>query len=188
MLALEPTALSGVFILTPKRFQDSRGWFSEVWNARACAAVGLSLPPFVQDNHSLSYAAGTVRGLHYQAPPHAQGKLVRCIRGRIRDVVVDARRGSPSFGHWITVELSADDGRQIWIPPGFLHGFVTLEPMTEVLYKVTDYYAAECDGSVRFDSLPIDWGIEPTNAIVSDKDAKAPAFSDWNSPFLWESA
>jgi dTDP-4-dehydrorhamnose 3,5-epimerase len=185
MLTVEATALDGVLLLTPRRFGDDRGFFAETWNARRMAEHGLDLT-FVQDNQSLSREAGTVRGLHYQAPPHAQDKLVRCGRGRLIDVAVDARRGSPTFGRWLAVELSAESGRQLFLPKGFLHGFATLEPETEILYKCTDYYAPESDGAVRFDDpdLGINWGIDPGRAILSDKDARAPRWRDWVSPFV----
>jgi dTDP-4-dehydrorhamnose 3,5-epimerase len=178
---IETTPLPGLLILTPKRFGDARGWFSESWNRRTLEQAGITLPAFVQDNHSLSQAPGTLRGLHYQSPPHAQGKLVRCARGALRDVAVDVRRGSASYGQWFAVELTEDNGRQMWIPAGFLHGFVSLAPRTEIAYKCTDHYAPDCDGAVRWDSLGIDWGI--ADPILSDKDARAPAFGDWTSPF-----
>jgi dTDP-4-dehydrorhamnose 3,5-epimerase len=143
---------------------------------------------FVQDNHSFSARAGTVRGLHFQSPPHAQAKLVRCGRGRLFDVAVDIRRGSPTFGRWFGVDLSFDNGRQILIPEGFLHGFVTREPDTEITYKCSDYYAPECDGAVRFDDpdLGIDWGLGGMAPVLSDKDAAAPAFANFVSPFEWK--
>jgi len=188
VVQIEATSLPGVMALVPRRFGDARGWFSESWNRRTLRAAGLDLPDFVQDNHSLSTAPGTIRGLHYQAPPHAQGKLVRCGRGRLLDVAVDARRGSPTYGRWVAAELSFENGRQLWIPAGFLHGFATLEPDTEIVYKCTDHYAPDCDGAVRFDSLGIDWGVAPDAAQLSPKDAAAPAFADWVSPFLWEGA
>jgi dTDP-4-dehydrorhamnose 3,5-epimerase len=178
---IETTPLPGLLILTPKRFGDARGWFSESWNRRTLEQAGINLPEFVQDNHSLSEAAGTLRGMHYQSPPHAQGKLVRCARGALRDVAVDVRRGSATYGQWFAVELTEDNGRQMWIPAGFLHGFVSRAPQTEIGYKCTDHYAPDCDGAVRWDSLGIDWGI--ADPILSDKDARAPAFSDWTSPF-----
>ena len=145
---------------------------------------------WVQDNHSFSADAGTVRGLHYQAPPAAQAKLVRVVMGRIRDVVVDVRRGSPTFGRWEAVELSAEAGNQMFVPRGFLHGFVTLEPGTLVQYKVDAPYDAEADGAVAWNDpdLAIDWGIAPGDATVSAKDAAAPAFSHWTSPFSWETS
>ena len=133
-----------------------------------------------------SAKAGTLRGLHYQAPPHAQGKLVRCGRGRLLDVAVDARVGSPTYGQWQAVEISAADGRQVWVPPGFLHGFVTREDDTEILYKCTDYYHRDSDGAVAWDSLGIDWGV--SDPVLSDKDRAAPAFGDWTAPFVREEA
>jgi len=183
---IETTALSGVLILTPKRFGDDRGFFCESWNRAALMAKGID-QAFVQDNQSLSGAPDTVRGLHFQAPPHAQGKLVRCGRGALWDVAVDARVGSPSYGHWIGVELSAENGRQLLIPAGFLHGFATRVPDTEILYKCTDYYAPDCDGAVRFDDadIGIDWGLTG-DAVLSDKDAGAQGWADFDSPFIWQ--
>lgn len=184
-MQIDTTPLSGVLILTPRRFSDARGWFSEVWNRQTLAAQGIT-QDFVQDNHSYSRDAGTVRGLHFQAPPHAQAKLVRCGRGRVFDVTVDIRKGSPTYGKWFGIELSAENGRQLLIPTGFLHGFATREPDSELLYKCSDTYAPDCDGAVRFDSLGIDWGLDPTTAILSDKDARAPLFADFTSPFTHE--
>ena len=183
-MKIEETALPGVVILTPQRFGDARGWFCESWNAERMASAGFDLT-FVQDNHSYSAERGTLRGLHYQAPPRAQDKLVRCTRGAIRDVAVDARQGSPTFGRWISVDLDADGGRQLLVPKGFLHGFVTLTPDCEVQYKCTDGYAPAHDGAVRWDSVGIDWGLsgEP---VLSAKDAAAPMFDSWQSPFSWE--
>ncbi len=182
---IEETELSGVFVITPRRIADSRGFFSESWNRARLAEAGIEID-FVQDNQSLSHAANTVRGLHYQAPPHAQDKLVRCGRGRLFDVAVDIRRGSPGYGRWIGVELSAENGRQLLVPKGFLHGFVTREPETEIIYKCSDYYAPECDGALRFDDpdIGIAWGL--TGApILSDKDAAAPLLKDFDSPFTY---
>jgi dTDP-4-dehydrorhamnose 3,5-epimerase len=184
---VEKTRLEGVFLLTPKRFGDARGFFSESWNRRAMAEAGLDID-WVQDNHSLSARPGTVRGLHFQAPPHAQAKLVRCGRGALFDVAVDIRRGSPTYGAWVGYELSAENGRQLLIPEGFLHGFVTRLPETEILYKCSDYYAPACDGAVRFDSLGIDWGLAGLEPVLSEKDATAQAFADFESPFVWENA
>lgn len=183
-MQIETTALPGVLIIVPPRHGDDRGFFSESWNRRSLEAAGVSLPEFVQDNHSLSRQAGTVRGLHYQSPPHAQGKLVRCGRGRLLDIAVDARRDSPTYGQWVGVELSFENGRQLWIPAGFLHGFVTREPDTEIVYKCTAHYDRDSDGAVRWDSLGIDWGVE--SPMLSPKDAGAPAFADWSSPFVTE--
>ena len=181
---IEKTALSGVVILTPRRFGDDRGWFTETWNAERMTEAGLDLG-FVQDNHSFSAQAGTLRGLHYQSPPRAQDKLVRCSRGAIRDVAVDARRGSPTYGKWVAVDLSAENGRQLLVPKGFLHGFVTLTPDCEVQYKCTDTYSPAHDGGVRWNSVGIDWGLSG-DPVLSAKDAVAPAFADWDSPFVWE--
>ncbi|WP_323011169.1 dTDP-4-dehydrorhamnose 3,5-epimerase [Paracoccus sp. (in: a-proteobacteria)] len=185
MLRIDSLPIPDVFVVTPPRFGDSRGFFAETWNRQALEKANLFLPDFVQDNHSFSTSKGTLRGLHYQSPPHAQGKLVRCGRGSLLDVAVDGRKGSPTYGQWVAEELSAENGRQLWIPAGFLHGFVTLEPDTEIVYKCTDHYAPECDGAVRFDTLGIDWGFDSADAVISDKDAKAPAFADWVSPFEW---
>ena len=179
-MQIERTPLDGVLVITPRRFGDERGFFSESWSRQAMAEAGLDID-FVQDNHSLSHRAGTVRGLHYQAPPMAQAKLVRCGRGRLLDVAVDARRGSPTFGASFAAELSFEDGRQMLVPEGFLHGFATLEPDTEVIYKCSAPYSPEHDGAVRWDSLGIDWGV--SDPVLSDKDARAPAFADWESPF-----
>ena len=187
-MLVEETALDGVLILTPKRFGDARGFFSESWNRKTLADKGINLD-FVQDNHSLSAAVNTVRGLHLQAPPHAQDKLVRCGQGRLFDVAVDIRKGSPTYGAWVGVELSAENGKQLLVPKGFLHGFATREPDTEVLYKCTDYYAPDCDGAVRFDDpgIGIDWGLSG-EAVLSGKDAVAPLLADFDSPFVWEGA
>ncbi|WP_347266281.1 dTDP-4-dehydrorhamnose 3,5-epimerase [Paracoccus sp. (in: a-proteobacteria)] len=184
---IEKTPLAGVLILTPARHGDARGFFAESWNRRTLLAAGLDLPEFVQDNHSLSTAAGTLRGLHFQAPPHAQGKLVRCGRGRLFDVAVDIRKGSPSYGRWTGAELSFDNGRQLWIPAGFLHGFVTREPDTEICYKCTDHYAPECDGAVAWDSAGIDWGLGAP-PLLSGKDAAAVRLCDFDSPFTFAGA
>lgn len=178
------TSLPGVYVLEPKRFGDARGFFCESWNAKRMAEAGLDVA-FVQDNHSMSEETGTLRGLHFQAPPHAQAKLVRCGRGRLFDVAVDIRKGSPTYGKWFGLELSFDNGLQLFVPEGFLHGFMTLEPMTEVIYKCNDYYAPEADGAVRWDSCNINWPLDVTT-VLSDKDAKAPALDDFDSPFIWE--
>jgi dTDP-4-dehydrorhamnose 3,5-epimerase len=186
-MQIEETPLPGVLILTPRRFGDARGWFSEVWNKETLAKAGIHCD-FVQDNHSYSKDVGTVRGLHFQSPPHAQTKLVRCGRGRIFDVSVDVRKGSPTFGKWFGIELSAENGRQVLIPAGFLHGFVTREPDSELLYKCSDVYAPACDGAVRFDDpdIGIAWGINPAAAILSDKDRAAPLLKDFATPFTYE--
>ena len=182
---IETTSLRDVLILTPARFGDARGFFSESWNRHTLEEAGLHLPDFVQDNHSLSAKAGTVRGLHFQSPPHAQGKLVRCGRGALYDVAVDVRRGSPTYGQWVGAELSFENGRQLWVPAGFLHGFQTLMDDTEIVYKCTDHYAPACDGAVRWDSVGIVWpGLGAP--VLSGKDAGAQALADFVSPFVWE--
>ena len=182
---VQQTPLPGLLVLTPRRFGDDRGWFSEVWNANTANDAGVSAQ-FVQDNHSFSAARGTVRGLHYQSPPDAQAKLVRCCAGAVWDVAVDVRRGSPTYGEWFGAELSAINGRQLFIPEGFLHGFSTLSDDAELLYKCTDYYSPTADGAVKWDSsgLAIDWKISGAPAL-SEKDAAAPKFEDWHSPFEW---
>ena len=182
-LDVETTPIADLLVLTPRRFGDHRGWFSEVWNAKSMEAAGVSTA-FVQDNHSYSAAKGTVRGLHYQAQPHAQAKLVRCGAGAIWDVAVDARKESATFGQWFGVELSAENGRQLLVPAGFLHGFSTVTENAEVLYKCSDFYAADADGSVKWDSptLNIDWKVDG-GAQLSQKDLDAPDFSEWDSPF-----
>jgi dTDP-4-dehydrorhamnose 3,5-epimerase len=184
---IEDTTLVGVRVLVPRRFSDARGWFEESWSRAALRARGIDLD-FVQDNHSLSVRAGTVRGLHFQRPPHAQAKLVRVLAGAILDVAVDARVGSPTYGAWVGVELSAENARQLLIPVGFLHGFVTREADTEVAYKCTDVYAPQCDGAVAWDDpdLGIDWGLGGAAAVLSDKDRAAPGWAGWRSPFVWE--
>ncbi|KIN76144.1 dTDP-4-dehydrorhamnose 3,5-epimerase [Sulfitobacter mediterraneus] len=182
------TKLSGVLLLSPPRFGDDRGFFSESWNRRKMADHGIDLD-FVQDNHSLSSAVNTVRGLHFQSPPHAQAKLVRCGRGALFDVAVDARKGSVTYGQWVGYDLTAENGLQLLIPAGFLHGFATRAPDTEIIYKCSDYYAPECDGAVRFDDpeIAIDWGLSG-DAILSEKDSSAQLFSDFESPFTVEGA
>lgn len=183
-MQVEQTAVPGILILTPARFGDARGFFSESWNKARMADHGITLE-FVQDNHSLSATVGTIRGLHFQSPPHAQDKLVRCGRGALFDVAVDIRKGSPTYGQWVGVELSAENGKQLLVPKGFLHGFVTKAPDTEICYKCTDYYAPECDGAVRWDSCGINWDFDG-DPVLSDKDRVAPVLAEFDSPFVWE--
>ncbi len=183
---IEQTALSGLRLLTPRRFGDHRGFFAETYSARAYAAAGIA-DHFVQDNHSVSVERGTLRGLHFQAPPHAQAKLVRCGKGAIFDVVVDIRRGSPTFGKWFGCELSAANGVQLYVPVGFAHGFVTREPESEIVYKCSAYYAPQTEGALRWDDpdVGIDWRL--TGApILSAKDSVAPRLADLVSPFTYE--
>lgn len=174
-----------VTLVKPRRFEDARGWFSETWTPRLAAEAGIAAT-FVQDNHSLSRAPGTIRGLHFQAPPRAQAKLVRCVRGRIMDYALDVRRGSPTYGRHVAAELTADNGHQLYVPVGFLHAFLTLEPDTEVVYKVSDVYAPECDGGVRWDSAGIDWPLPASGPVLSDKDRVLPALAEFDSPFPYD--
>lgn len=185
-MQIEKTKLDGVLVITPRRFGDDRGFFSESWSRKLLASHGIDID-FVQDNHSVSSAVNTVRGLHFQSPPHAQAKLVRCGKGRLFDVAVDIREGSPTYGQWIGEELSFENGKQLLIPAGFLHGFATREPDTEICYKCSDYYAPECDGAVRWDSVGIDWNLT-RDPILSAKDTAAPALADFKSPFAVETA
>ena len=181
-MKLVPTAIPDVVIIEPRVFEDERGWFMESFHERsfhaALTALGLPIPPaFVQDNHSCSHK-GVLRGLHFQRSPHAQGKLVRVVTGRVWDVPVDIRPGSSTYGKWVGVELGAENKRMLWIPAGFAHGFVALEDDTHFLYKTSDYYARECESSIRWNDpdLAIDWPDIPL--IINEKDAKAPGFSD----------
>lgn len=179
---------SPVKIIAPSRHGDARGWFTETYNRDTFAALGIDCV-FVQDNHSLSHPVFTLRGLHFQTPPRAQDKLVRCLRGRILDVAVDIRRGSPTFGRWVGAELSADNGLQLFVPVGFAHGFVTLEPGCEVAYKCSDTYAPAQDGGIHWDdpAIGIDWrlpvGITPE---LSDKDRIQPTLDRFDSPFAYD--
>ena len=179
MLTITPTRLPEVLLIEPRVFGDARGFFTETWNeARFNEATGNSLR-FVQDNHSRS-SRGVLRGLHFQLPPHAQGKLVRCASGTVFDVVVDMRRSSPRFGQWAGVELSAEKHHQLWIPPGFAHGFVVLSESADFLYKTTDYYAPEAEGSVRWDdpTIAIEWPLDGITPVLADKDTRAPLLQD----------
>ncbi|MBE7620664.1 dTDP-4-dehydrorhamnose 3,5-epimerase [Gluconacetobacter entanii] len=171
---VEKLTIPDILLITPARFEDSRGYFTETFNAPRMATHGLTLP-FVQDNQSLSRQKGVVRGLHCQAPPHAQGKLVRCTQGAIWDVAVDIRIGSPTFGKWVAATLTGENGSQLWIPPGFLHGFCTLSDDVVVQYKCTDVWNRESERAVLWNdpALAIDWPVAPGDAIVSDKDAAA---------------
>lgn len=173
------TAIPDVLILEPKVFGDARGFFMESYNQAVFdEAVGYQVR-FVQDNHSRS-AKGVLRGLHYQLPPNAQGKLVRCTQGAVFDVAVDLRRSSPTFGQWVGVALSAENHRQCWIPPGFAHGFVVTSDSADFLYKTTDLYAPECEGAVRWDdpAIGIAWPDLGTAPLLSGKDVAAPLLAD----------
>jgi dTDP-4-dehydrorhamnose 3,5-epimerase len=174
-----PLAISDVKVIRPKRFGDHRGFFSETYSKRAFEAAGLHYD-FVQDNHSLSAETGTVRGLHFQLPPFAQDKLLRVVRGSVLDVAVDIRRGSPTFGRHVSAVISAAEWNQILVPVGFAHGFCTLEPNTEVLYKVTNFYSPEHDRGLLWNDpdLGIDWPVSADKAQLSDKDRTHPGLAD----------
>jgi dTDP-4-dehydrorhamnose 3,5-epimerase len=185
-----------VQLIRPKRFGDARGWFTEVYSVPAFEKFGIQCT-FVQDNHSLSVPAFTLRGLHFQTPPRGQDKLVRCVRGRIFDVAVDVRKGSPTYGQWVGAELSAENGHQLFIPIGFAHGFVTLEPDCEVTYKCSDTYAPDHDGGIRWDDPALTAVDGSTGGIVwpmpagtmpelSAKDAVQPLLADFDSPFPYD--
>lgn len=177
-MIVEQTLLSGVLVLTPKKHQDARGFFVESYNCRTLAEAGITAD-FVQDNHSCSVQPGTVRGLHFQIAPSAQGKLVRVLRGSILDVALDVRRGSATYGRHVAVTLSAENGKQLWVPAGLAHGFCTIEPNTEVLYKVTDYYSPQTERGLLWNDpeLGIDWPAG-AGAVLSDKDRVLPRFAE----------
>jgi dTDP-4-dehydrorhamnose 3,5-epimerase len=183
---IQVTAIPEVKVIKPARYGDHRGFFSEVYNKRALAEAGIEID-FVQDNHAFSAARGTLRGLHFQRPPANQTKLLRVLRGRIVDVAVDCRVGSPTFGKWVMVELSAAGGEQILCPREFAHATLTLEPDTEITYKVDAYFAPTLDDGVRYDDpdLAIDWPIPHDQLVLSDKDRKLPWFRDLPTVFTY---
>jgi dTDP-4-dehydrorhamnose 3,5-epimerase len=185
-MRIEPLGIPEVLLITPPKFGDNRGFFSETWSAAKLAANGF-VQNFVQDNHSLSVPAGTVRGLHCQISPSAQGKLVRVIRGAIWDVAVDIRRGSPTYGRYAAATLSAENWAQLWIPPGFLHGFCTLEPASEVIYKVTADYDRAAERAVIWNDpdLALPWPVAPEAATLSDKDRVLPCLADCEPWFTY---
>jgi dTDP-4-dehydrorhamnose 3,5-epimerase len=178
-LDVQPLAIPDVKILRPRKFMDARGFFSETYNRRLFLDAGI-VADFVQDNHSFSKSAGTIRGLHYQSHPFAQDKLIRVVRGRVVDVIVDIRRASATFGKWVSAELSADAWNQILVPIGFAHGLCTLEPDTEVIYKVTNYYSAQHDHGIRWNDpdLDISWPVPEDKVELSEKDRQQPLFRD----------
>lgn len=186
MLEVESLAIEDVKLIRPRKFGDDRGFFSETWNANTFKEAGLDLD-FVQDNHSYSAAKGVLRGLHYQTPPFAQDKLVRCIRGSILDVAVDIRKGSPTFGQSVSAVISSENWTQILVPKGFAHGFLTLEPDTEVLYKVTALYSKPNDANIAWDDpdLAIDWGLGTAKPTLSEKDKVAPSFRETDTGFTY---
>jgi dTDP-4-dehydrorhamnose 3,5-epimerase len=188
-LQIECLEIDGLIVITPSKHGDDRGFFSEVFRSDLLSEHGVEAK-FVQDNHAMSAQRGVVRGLHYQAPPSAQGKLVRCGRGAILDVAVDIRHGSPSFGKHVATELSRANWRQIWVPPGFAHGYVTLEPDCEVLYKTTSYYDPAAERGVAWDdpALGIDWRLSASEVILSAKDRRNPRLADLEADFTYEAA
>ena len=172
-----------LILIKPTRHKDERGFFSETYSRRRYKEFGIDMD-FVQDNHSFSLEPGTLRGLHFQVPPNAQGKLVRCGKGAIFDVAVDIRKGSPTFGDWAGYELTEENGHQLYVPVGFAHGFLTLKPESEIVYKCTDYYAPQAEGSIRWDdpSIDIEWPLSE-NIILNERDAIAPLLKDFETPF-----
>lgn len=186
MYKVKVLELEGIKVLIPNRHEDKRGFFSEIWNKKELADIGVNFN-ILQENQSYSTKSPTIRGLHFQAPPFAQDKLVRCSRGSILDVAVDIRRGSPTYGKWVSEEISYTNGKQILIPIGFLHGFVTREEDTEVIYACSNYYDSKSEGSVRFDDpkINIDWKIDLRDVVISDKDLVATPFSEFKSPFRY---
>lgn len=183
-MKITETKIEGVVVVEPQVFGDHRGWFSEAYSKVKFQELGINYD-FVQDNQSMSAQKDTLRGLHFQNNPKAQTKLIRCTKGAILDVAVDIRKGSPTYKQWIAVELTADNHKQLLIPKGFAHGFVTLTDNVEVQYKVDEYYAPECDRSIRFDDpeLGVDWGID--EPILSEKDLKAPLLKDSDYNFVY---
>jgi dTDP-4-dehydrorhamnose 3,5-epimerase len=183
-MQFEQTNIPDVVVVTPKKFGDARGYFMETFRQELFEA-NIGKFPFLQDNQSLSEEVGTVRGLHFQLAPKAQGKLVRCISGALLDVAVDIRKGSRTFGQHVAVELSAENGKQLWVPPGFAHGFCTLKANTEISYKVTEYYSAEHDRGLLWNdaALGIVWPVSPNDAVLSDKDKLQPSLAGLGDVF-----
>lgn len=183
-------AIPEVKLLIPRILRDDRGWFCETYNARTLAEVTGIADTFVQDNHALSAARGTIRGLHFQTPPHAQGKLVRVVRGALFDVAVDIRHGSPTFGRHVSAVLDATGGAQLWVPEGFAHGYCTLEADTEVLYKVTRHYAPDCDKGLSWNdpAIGIQWPVDASAAVLSGKDNALPLLTQLPAYFHYGSS
>ena len=187
-MQIERLKLADLLLIAPNKHADRRGFFSETYRSDVLASAGVR-SEFVQDNHVYSAERGVLRGLHFQIPPRAQGKLVRCTRGAILDVAVDIRKGSPTFGHHVAVELSAENWKQLWVPPGFAHGYLTLEAHCEVIYKVTEYWAPDCERGIVWSdpSLAIDWGISAEHMILADKDKALPRLAELE-PFFDDDA
>ena len=174
-------------LLIPQRHGDARGWFVESYSKRHLSKAGID-DEFVQDNHSFSAAKGTLRGIHFQTPPHVQAKIVRCVAGAIWDVAVDLRAGSPTFGRWVGAALTAAGGEQLYVPSGFGHGFLTLSENAEVAYKTSDYYVPEADGGIVWNcpDMAIAWPLDGAEPVLSDKDRMLPGLKNWHSPFAYD--
>lgn len=187
MMDVRNLSLPGLQLLKPRRFADARGYFVETYNERTLSAAGITAG-FVQDNQSYSKSVATIRGLHFQLPPAAQAKLVRVLQGSVYDVAVDLRAGSPTYGRWEAITLTAVEGEQLWVPQGFAHGFCTLEPDTIVAYKVDEFYAPASDSGLIWNDpmLAIGWPIRPDQAVLSDKDLRLGRFDRFKSPFRFE--
>ena len=187
-MKITPMAIPDVLLITPARHGDERGWFSETFRQSALEEAGFTGGSFVQDNHVRSTTRGILRGLHFQKPPHAQDKLLRCARGTILDVAVDIRKGSPTFGQWVGAELSADNAAQLLVPKGFAHAYCTLTEECEVLYKVTDYYAPAAEGALRWNdpALAIDWIVPAREISTNERDGKASLLANLDTPFVYD--
>jgi dTDP-4-dehydrorhamnose 3,5-epimerase len=186
-MQIQRFTIPDLLLIRPVKHADARGFFSEVYRSDALLAEGVNTQ-FVQDNHVYSQNSGVLRGLHFQTPPHAQGKLVRCIKGAILDVAVDIRVGSPTFGHYVAAELSAANWQQLWVPPGFAHGYLTLEVACEVLYKVTQYWNPGAERGIAWDdpALAINWGISPLDVTIAERDRDYPLLRDMEPVFRYE--
>lgn len=186
-MLVETTSIPGLLVVTPKKFGDERGFFSETFRASALAAYGVT-HGWAQDNHSMSGKRGVVRGLHFQAPPRAQAKLLRVVQGAILDVAVDIRKGSPTYGQHVAVELSAENWKQLYVPAGMAHGFCTLTDKAEVLYKTSDEYAPETEGGLMWNdpALGIPWPVAAADATVNARDSGWPTLAGLQSPFQWQ--
>ena len=186
-MQIERLKLADLLLIAPNKHADRRGFFSETYRSDVLASAGVR-SEFVQDNHVYSAERGVLRGLHFQTPPRAQGKLVRCTRGAILDVAVDIRQGSPTYGHHVAVELSAENWKQLWVPPGFAHGYLTLEAHCEVIYKVTDYWAPSCEKGLAWNdpTVAIDWGMSEQELTLAEKDRSNPRLNELELVFPYE--
>jgi dTDP-4-dehydrorhamnose 3,5-epimerase len=186
-MQIERFKIEDILAILPAKHGDHRGFFSETYRKSFLVSEGVNAD-FVQDNHVFSAERGVLRGLHFQVPPHAQGKLVRCVRGAILDVSVDIRKGSPTYGHHVAIELSAVNWKQLWVPPGFAHGYLTLVTNCEVIYKVTDYYAPDCERGIAWDDpgLGVDWPFSSADFILADRDRLNPRLADVEPAFQFE--